>query len=124
MTQIPCAVCDLQRDAAVFAHFGEHECPRGYEAEYTGYTFSSLYSHLSKGEYVCIDKQPEGYDNGRGNSNDNEGRLFPVEVRCGTLPCPPYTNQREVKCAMCSWIGTADKRLQDCEVYLIEAVQC
>ena len=112
-------MCDLERDSAVFAHFGEHECPYGYAAEYVGYAFSSHYSHKSKGEYVCVDKSPDRYSNSRSNSDDNQGRLFPVEARCGTLPCPPYTEYREVKCAVCSWGGTSVKpQAQDCKVCL------
>lgn len=109
-------MCDLQRDAAVFTHFGEHQCPHEYVAEYQGYAFSNHYSHKSKGQYVCVDKHPGRYNNGRSNSNDDQGRLFPVEVRCGTLPCPPYTDLREVKCAVCSWVGIAVKQPQDCKV--------
>ena len=51
---------------------------------------------------MCVDKDPEYYDNGRGTSNDNQARLYPVEYRCGALPCPPYVDYREMLCVQCS----------------------
>ena len=53
-----------------------------------------------KGEYICVDRQA----NARSGSptSSNQGRLFPTETECGTLPCGPYTSNREVSCAVCA----------------------
>ena len=29
-------------------------------------------------------------------------RFFPVEGRCGSLPCPPYKETKELTCAVCT----------------------
>ena len=86
--------------------FGSDECPVEYVAVYKGYAFSHHYSHTSKGQYVCVDEMPEGYDNALGGSSHSQAILYPVEVECGSLPCPPYHQNREVRCAQCikiSW---------------------
>ena len=58
----------------------------------------------------------QGYNNGRGTSNDNQARLYPVEIECGSLPCPPFTQDRELQCAQCSFVGVNDTRPVNCEV--------
>lgn len=39
-----------------------------------------------------------------GHLNHNGYLLYPVEARCGSLKCPPYTEGRELVCAVCSKI--------------------
>ena len=57
MVQVACAVCDINRDAATYTHFGSETCPRGFNADYVGYVFSNHYSQVSTGEYVCVDTE-------------------------------------------------------------------
>ena len=52
-------VCDSERDAATFTHYGSQECPRGYNSHYVGYVFSGRYNDASTAEYICVDDQPE-----------------------------------------------------------------
>ena len=49
--------------------------------------------------YICVDGDEEVV-NGYGNEDD--GRLYVVEARCGSLPCGPYTDGYEVTCAVCT----------------------
>lgn len=50
--------------------------------------------------YACMDANPEK----KGSNVNHEGRLFyPVESVCGSLPCPPYVNNRELTCAVCTF---------------------
>lgn len=35
-------------------------------------------------------------------SSYSQGLLYPVETRCGALPCPPYTQYRESTCSQCT----------------------
>ena len=64
----------------------------------------SNYYHSSglyfKGEYICVDRTAKARSGSPTNSN--QGRLFPTETECGELPCGPYTQDREVACAVCS----------------------
>ena len=68
---------------------------------------SSYYttSHY-KGEYVCVDRKPETVS---GLSVSSQAYLYPTEGECGSLQCPPYVNDREITCAVCSrpdeWYG-------------------
>ena len=90
--------------------FGKSTCPSDYVSDYTGYGFASYHGHY-KTDFICIDDKPERFGR-RGTSNDDQARMYPMETRCGTLTCPPYTNYREVLCAQCSL------RLPSCPLYV------
>ena len=100
-------MCENRAARVTYTHFGNLTCPRGYQPEFVGFAFSNYYSH-KKGEYVCIDVDAEGFPNSRGSSNDDEGIIVSVEFQCGSLPCPPFYNNREVPCVQCS------KVIEDC----------
>jgi hypothetical protein len=99
--EVPCAVCEAEYAVTSYTVFGSNKCPTEYVAAYTGYTFSHHYSHPSKGQYVCVDEQPEAYDNTLGGTSHGQAILYPVDMACGSLPCPPYHNNREIMCAQC-----------------------
>ena len=100
-----------------FTQFGRATCPDGFSSSYKGFVFSNYYSSQT-GQFVCVDEEPESLPNDRRSTDDNQGRLYPVEVKCGTLNCPPFTNDREVPCAQCS-------RLRDgCPFYLLDSGEC
>ena len=89
--------------------------------DYSGFLFANRY-HTSHGlgshyrsHYICIDASPRGYSNGRGSANDDYGRLYPVEIQCSGIPCPPYKAYREVTCAQCS------KNITLCPSYTVNA---
>ena len=56
-------------------------------------------THNNK-DYVCIDKDAEPYDNK--NSDENGALFYPVRAKCGSLRCPPYKDNTEVLCVVCS----------------------
>ena len=57
------------------------------------------HSHSGRNMFVCVDHNAEP----TGSRSDNDGNLFyPVEARCGSLPCLPYVNGRELTCAVCT----------------------
>lgn len=90
----------------VFSSFslpGTTECPSNpkFVLEYSGYLMSNYYhGGYYKGEYICVDRQAKARSNSPTSSN--QGRLYPTETQCGTLPCGPYTGNREVSCSVCS----------------------
>ena len=107
-TSIPCAVCEAKTSGilAIYGDFvrckckvssllvslGTYKCPDRFSLEYAGYLMSNRNSH-KKGEYVCVDQKAKT-DTGTGSSS---GSLWvPTEYKCGSLPCPPYTQDREV----------------------------
>jgi len=74
---------------------GTKVCPAGWNLEYAGYLMSSHYTQ-SASEFVCVDKDAEA---GGSNSNLGGGLLYPTEAECGSLPCLPYVQNRELTCA-------------------------
>ena len=98
-----CAVCEIRTVSSTFTLFGKLVCPEGYEAVYTGYGFASRHHGSSrKTSFICVDDRPEAYAR-RAGTDYNEGVVWPMEISCGTLACPPYTSGREVQCAQCSY---------------------
>ena len=59
-----------------------------------------------RSSFECIDASPDILPRHEGDEEregDDEGALFyHVEPRCGSLPCPPYDEQREITCVVCS----------------------
>ena len=46
------------------------------------------------------------------SSANSDGLLFQfVEARCGSLPCPPYGNDKELSCAVCTKWCTTEQTL-------------
>ncbi|XP_066271270.1 short-chain collagen C4-like [Branchiostoma lanceolatum] len=97
---VPCAVCySLSRRAQLMIP-SRKTCPEGWTREYGGYLMAAKHDHNGRTEFVCMDGEPEVLPGGEGNK---DGALFyPVEARCGSLPCPPYVEGRELTCVVCT----------------------
>ena len=51
-------------------------------------------------QYICVDNVLKPVP---GSSANKQGLLlYFVEGQCGSLPCPPYDNTRELSCAVCT----------------------
>ena len=95
---VPCVVCYARR-AALITVPGTYECPPNWTREYYGYLMTERYNH-HRSTFECVDAKPERAISGHANHN---GALFyVVEPRCGSLPCPPYDQQKEMTCAVCT----------------------
>ncbi|KAH3825721.1 hypothetical protein DPMN_127602 [Dreissena polymorpha] len=78
---------------------GRTSCYSGWVKEYQCYLMGAHYTHHGKG-YVCMDTNAEALHDSYADLN---GALFyPVEGRCGTLNCPPYVEEGELACVVCS----------------------
>ncbi|XP_035668363.1 short-chain collagen C4-like [Branchiostoma floridae] len=97
---VPCAVCySLSRHAQLMIP-ARKTCPEGWMREYGGYLMAERYDQDGRTEFVCMDGEPEVLPGGEANYN---GALFyPVEARCGSLPCLPYVDGRELTCVVCT----------------------
>ncbi len=60
---------------------------------------SGHYDFPGRTEFVCVDRDAEA---DYGAVDDNGASFYPVEGICGSLPCQPYVNYRELTCAVCS----------------------
>ena len=77
-----------------------NDCPSGWTKEYHGYLMTAYYAHAHSTEFICVDGNPE-YVHGSQQNRDG-ALLYPVEGRCGSLPCLPYVEGRELTCAVCT----------------------
>ncbi|WAQ93732.1 hypothetical protein MAR_006203 [Mya arenaria] len=112
----PCAVCKSPRSSSVMIP-GRKECFPGWTKEYNGYLVAGDYQHASASEFICLDERPEMIVGGAANM---DGKTFYIaEAVCGSLPCPPYVQGRELTCVVCNCfvgvfsltVAKEDKRL-------------
>jgi len=96
---VPCAVCLTPLPVTVMIP-ATLTCPAGWTKQYSGHLTSERDSHASASEFVCLDGSPE--DLNSGVTNDNGSLFYFVVTRCGSLPCPPYINDKIVTCVVCS----------------------
>ena len=96
---MPCAVC-LTPFSVTHMFPGSNRCLRGWVEQYTGYLVSSMHGRSVDLEYYCHDAHPETVLHG--GLNHDQCVLYVVEAKCGTLPCPPYVEGREIACTVCS----------------------
>ncbi|KAK3109050.1 hypothetical protein FSP39_021864, partial [Pinctada imbricata] len=97
---VPCAVCRVMGRSTVITIPARKSCYPGWNQEYTGYLMAGLTTHKAASQYTCMDENPIGIPGSQGNNNAYT--FYPVEGRCGSLPCPPYVNGRELTCVVCS----------------------
>ena len=96
---VPCSVCYIAPRETVLMIPGKYTCPSGWTREYYGYLMSERAGH-HRSTFECMDASPETVAGGHANQ---DGALFyHIEPRCGSLPCPPYDQQKEITCAICS----------------------
>ncbi|KAL8585109.1 hypothetical protein ACOMHN_013125 [Nucella lapillus] len=77
-----CTVCHVPKSSTVMIPATD-VCMEGWTQEYHGYLMAGATTHASGSEY--------------------DGKLLYYTVtRCGSLPCPPYVNNKIVTCVVCS----------------------
>ena len=81
---------------------GMYKCPLNWTQEYYGYLMAdrSTNSH-HRSTFECVDVAPETVAGG-GQGYQDSTQLYFVEPRCGNLPCPPYEEEKEMTCAVCT----------------------
>ncbi|KAI8520390.1 hypothetical protein Bbelb_001440 [Branchiostoma belcheri] len=97
---VPCAVCYVPTRGSKLMIPARNTCYSGWTREYHGYLMAEYHDHNSNKEYVCVDEQPEAVPGGQ--ENHDGATLYPVEARCGSLPCPRYVEGRELTCVVCT----------------------
>ena len=98
---VPCAVCHVSDRTAVYVVPAKYTCPTGWTTEYYGHLMAERYDagHY-RSQFTCVDTV---FKSVPGSSASTNGFLFYfVEARCGSLPCPPYDNTKELSCAVCT----------------------
>ena len=96
---VPCAVCYVTQRSTVYMVPSKYTCPSGWTREYYGYLMSEYYTYHPS-QFTCVDI---AFKSVIGSAANHNGLLFYfVEGRCGSLPCPPYQDKRELSCAVCT----------------------
>ena len=95
-----CAVCYVSTRETVLMVPAKTSCPTSWTREYHGYLMSAHRLDSSRSSFVCIDGAYEPVQGGQGHRSN--GHLYHVKAVCGTMPCPPYVNYKELTCAVCS----------------------
>ena len=95
----PCVLCHVTSQNAVFMLPGSRSCPDTWTIEYSGYLMTS-YGGAGRRSAVCVDKDAEMLD-GEG-PNTNGALFYHIEATCNGLQCPPYDEEKELTCAVCS----------------------
>ena len=95
----PCAVCYVAGRSTILMVPARTQCPDGWTTEYAGYLVSEANVDKNRSNYICWDEAPEV---AAGGFNKNQTVIYPVEVKCGTLPCLDYISGRELTCVVCS----------------------
>ena len=96
----PCVVCFVKSRGSMLMMPARNDCPSGWREEYHGYLMSEYYGHKMARDFICVDHGAEYVP--RSGADKNGALLYPVEGRCGSLPCLPYVNCRELTCAVCT----------------------
>ena len=98
-TDVPCAVCYVPTRNVLYMIPAKYTCPSGWTREYFGYLMSERNTHY-RSQFSCVDYSLKPVP---GSSQDQNGFLFyAVEGVCGSLPCPPYSRDKELSCAVCT----------------------
>ena len=100
-TDVPCAVCYVPTRTTLYMMPAKYTCPKNWITEYYGYLMAER-NHPShhRSQFTCVDKSLTPII---GTSISRDGLLFHfVEGRCGSLPCPPYEETKELTCAVCT----------------------
>ena len=95
-----CVVCLVNSRGSKLVVNGRNDCPTGWTLEYHGYLMSAHYGHKGRTQAICVDVDADVAPGTHQNLNGN--LLYTIQAGCGSLPCAPYINGREITCAVCT----------------------
>lgn len=98
---VPCVVCQPKHRATVLMSPATTKChDDSWTFEYNGYLMSGGRGH-QRATFICVDKEPQAVD---GQDNNGNGELiFHTSIDCHNFgSCPPYRNNAELACVVCS----------------------
>ncbi|XP_033759008.1 uncharacterized protein LOC117341268 [Pecten maximus] len=96
---IACAVCRNSVHTISVMIPGRTQCYPGWVEAYSGLIVAGYPYHPTNTDHLCMDSLPQPIPGGQSN---DEGQLFrPSVTKCGSLPCPPYEEDKLVPCVVC-----------------------
>ena len=105
-SNVPCAVCTVLNRVAVVMIPAKATCPIGWTREYYGYLMSQSHSAIfirpneQRTTYECVDKDLDSVPGTEGRTGG--AQFYHVEATCNGLECPPYNNNQELNCVVCT----------------------
>ena len=99
-TGVPCSVCETENQTQLLMIPAATSCPVGWMRQYLGNLMAERYNHAGSSNYICVTQQYEQISASVGDQAS--GYAIPVEVICGSLPCPPYVEGNELSCVVCT----------------------
>jgi hypothetical protein len=96
---VPCAVCRSTMTQTSIMIPGREACYPGWKKEYHGLIASGHRAYTSS-SYICLDKNIEYIPSGK--TNNDGALLYITTLKCGSLPCPPYHDDKAINCVVCS----------------------
>ncbi|OWF48207.1 short-chain collagen C4-like [Mizuhopecten yessoensis] len=97
---VPCAVCRNTAYSIITMIPGRTICYPGWTEAYRGILTAGYPPDPSATQYQCTDEHPEATAGG-GSRNDIGISVFAVWSKCGSLPCPPYEDNKVLSCVVC-----------------------
>ena len=76
-------------------------CPTNWQEEYDGYLMAPNQETNYRTTFVCVDSNPQ-IISGLGSNNDPSSDINHVEASCVGLSCPPYDDEKELTCVVCT----------------------
>lgn len=97
----PCTVCRSKMDVSTLMIPGRSTCYPGWTRQYHGYLAAGHENQNSATQFICVDEHPDTLYGGQGGTMD--GRIISgVRAKCGSLQCPPYHDEKELTCVVCT----------------------
>ncbi len=94
-----CAVCSVSTRAEVIMIPAKTSCPADWTNEYIGYIMSERTTNY-RTMYICVDTSMGFVPNSFDHMDSTD--LWNTEANCASLPCPPYNDEQELGCVVCS----------------------
>ena len=94
-----CAVCRSSFPTTVMIP-GTNVCTPGWHLLYSGYLMAGRDSHVAASEYICVDSSFQ--EATHSNADQPAKLMYFTLTRCGSLPCPPYAENKVVTCVVCA----------------------
>jgi hypothetical protein len=97
---MPCAVCCGNRSKVLMIP-AKMMCPPLWQKEYAGYLMGPHTTVNYRAAFICVDKDPEVVP-GQAHNNPLSNNPHHVEASCDGLSCPPYDQNKELTCVVCT----------------------
>ena len=98
---VPCVVCYVSTRVSYLMIPAKTTCPETWSTEYQGYLMAERHDLKQNTGYECVDKDAESIP-GSSGAQTHGALFYHVQAQCSGLLCPPYDNEKELACVVCT----------------------